>query len=155
MGLGWKHLRQMAALVAVALALGLAANAVRREPLPLLRPLPKPAAAPSFGEVDADFVAQVRAAPGILLLDARAAEAFRQGHIPGALSLPLAEFSLVFAGLEGELRRARLLVAYCSDSHCGDSPELASRLWAKGLKNVLLYRGGWQDWTARGHDVEK
>ncbi len=33
------------------------------------------------------------AAPGALLLDARSAEAFRQGHIAGAVNLPLPDFT--------------------------------------------------------------
>jgi len=154
--LGKKNLWQMAVLAAAAVALGLGANLVSKAPLPLLRPLPAPAdGGPAFGEVDADFVAQVRTAPGTLLLDARAAAAYRAGHIPGALSLPLGEFSRAFTKMEPELRRAGLLVAYCSDPTCNDSPELARRLWGKGLKNILLYRGGMEDWNGRGHGVEK
>lgn len=149
---------RMLALAAAALALGLGANFLSRDKLPLLRPLaPEPAAAlpAAVGEVDADFVATVLAAPGTLLLDARAGAAFAAGHIPGALSLPLQEFSRVFPGLEPRLRRAGLLVVYCSDRTCGDSPELARRLWEKGLKNLLLFKGGMEEWTEKGHDVER
>ena len=155
---GRRDALRMLALAAAALALGLGANFLAREKLPLLRPLaPEPAAElpPAIGEVDADFVATVLAAPGTLLLDARAGEAFRAGHIPGALSLPLAEFSRSFPALEPRLRRAGLLVAYCSDRTCGDSPELARRLWAQGLKNLLLFKGGMEEWTEKGHDVER
>ncbi len=156
--LGRKDGLRMLALAVAALALGLGANFLAREKLPLLRPLaPEPAAAlpAAIGEVDADFVATVLAAPGTLLLDARAGEAFRAGHIPGALSLPLLEFSRAFAALEPRLRRAGLLVAYCSDRTCGDSPELARRLWAQGLKNLLLFKGGMEEWTEKGHEVER
>lgn len=158
MGLNRKDGLRMLALAAAALALGLGANFLAREKLPLLRPLaPEPAAElpPAIGEVDADFVATVLAAPGTLLLDARAGEAFRAGHIPGALSLPLGEFSRAFAALEPRLRQAGLLVAYCSDRACGDSPELARRLWAQGLKNLLLFKGGMEEWTEKGHEVER
>lgn len=153
-----RQLRRMLALIAAALALGLGSNFLAHEPLPLLRPLPQPPAAgasPLIGEVDADFVAQVRNAPGTLLLDARAAAAFRSGHVPGALSLPLGEFSRAFPALEARLRRAGLVVAYCSDRRCNDSAELARRLWSQGLKNLLLFKGGMEEWSGRGNEIEK
>jgi rhodanese-related sulfurtransferase len=154
--LGKRHGWQMLAMVAVGLLLGLGANFLSKGPLPLLRPLPKPSsAAPDFNEVDADFVRQAHDAPGTLLLDARAAAAYVLGHVPGALSLPLGEFTELFPALEPRLRQARLLVVYCSDRNCSDSPELAGLLWASGLKNLLLYRGGMEDWSTKGHAIER
>ncbi len=151
-----RHLLQMLIQVVLAAALGLGANFLDRQPLPLLRALPKAGAdMPAIGEVDADFVALMRAASGTLLVDARSADAYRLGRIPGALSLPLAEFASAYAALEPRLRRAELLILYCSDPACGDSTELARRLWAKGLNKLLLFKGGMVEWAARGLDVEK
>jgi rhodanese-related sulfurtransferase len=156
MGLRAKNVRQMLAMAAASIVLGLGANLISREPLPLWGP-PAPAAAMEVpaGEVDADFVLLAGNAPGTLLLDARAGAAYRAGHIPGALSLPLADFAATFAALAPRLRAARLLVLYCSDRHCGDSSALARRLWDKGLKNLLLYKGGMEDWSGRGHGAER
>ncbi len=151
-----RHVLQMAALAAAAAALGLGVNFLRREPLPLLRPLPRVEAdMPAIGEVDAEFVEQIRLAPGILLVDARSSAAYRLGRLPGALSLPLADFADAYAILEPRLRQAELLILYCSDATCSDSPELARRLWGKGLKNLLLFHGGMKEWLGRGHAVEK
>lgn len=156
MRLGKKNLWQMLAMATAAAALGLGGNFFAGAPLPLFRPLaPAAATAVPVGEVDADFVLQAGGAPGTLLLDARARAAYGAGHIPGALSLPLGEFALAFPALEPRLRAAGLLVVYCSDRTCGDSPELARRLWEKGLKNLLLYRGGIEDWSGRGHAVAR
>jgi len=146
----------MLVLIAAAAAAGLAANYFASEPLPLLRPPPKPASSmPTVGEVDAEFVEQVLGAPGTLLVDARAAAAYRLGHVPGAISLPLGEFAAAFSRLEPELRQAGLLILYCSDPTCSDSPELARRLWDEGLRNFLLFKGGMEEWIGRGHAVEK
>ncbi len=151
-----RHLAQMLVLIAVAAAVGLAVNFFSAEPLPLLRPLPAPVSAmPTVGEVDADFVDQVRGASATLLVDARAAAAYRLGHVPGALSLPLGEFAEGFSRWEAELRQADLLILYCSDPTCSDSPELARRLWDKGLRKILLFKGGMEEWIGRGHAVEK
>jgi rhodanese-related sulfurtransferase len=153
---GKKNLWQRLAMAMAGAALGLGSNFFAREPLPLFQPLaPAAATVVPVGEVDADFVLQAGAAPGTLLIDARAGAAFSAGHIPGALSLPLGEFAAAFSRLEPELRAASLLVVYCSDRTCGDSPELARRLWDQGLKNILLFKGGMEDWSGRGHAVEK
>lgn len=155
---GWIHLRRMALLVVAALGMGLGANFLSRDPLPLFRPLAAPAAqaaVASFSEVDAEFVRQTTAAAGILLLDARSAAAYGLGRIPGALSLPLGDFAAAFPALEPRLRQAGMLVVYCSGRTCNDSRDLAGRLWSLGLKNLLLYKGGMEDWEAKGHAVER
>lgn len=155
---GWMRIaRPMLGMVGAGLLLGLAANFFAVRPLPLLRPLPATAARPlppAVGEVDADFVAQMLGAPGTLLVDARAAAAYSAGHIPGALSLPLGDFERLFSEQEPRLRRAGLLVVYCSGPTCDDSRDLAARLWHRGLKNLLLFKGGMEEWQGRGHAVE-
>ena len=154
---GKRNLWQMAAMAAASLALGLAVNFFSAAPLPLLRPLERSrgAAPVVFAEIDADFVKQMDGAADTMLLDARAAAAYRAGHIPGALSLPLGEFAAVFPELAPRLRRAKLLFVYCSGPSCNDSRDLAVRLWKEDLRSVLLYRGGMEDWTGRGHAVER
>jgi len=150
---GWKSVRPMLGMVVAGLLLGLAANFFAAKPLPLFRAMAKagPATpAVHFSEVDADFVMGSGAGSGTLLLDARAAAAYRQGHIPGAVSLPLGEFAQAFPPLAKRLREARMLVAYCSGPNCNDSRDLALRLWERGLKNLLLYKGGMEDWNEKG-----
>jgi rhodanese-related sulfurtransferase len=156
--LDWKNVWPMLGMVAAGLLLGLAANFFAAGPLPLFRALPEagPAApAVHFSEVDADFVLGIGAGSGTLLLDARAAAAYRLGHIPGAVSLPLAEFAKVFPRLAERLREARMLVAYCSGPDCNDSRDLALSLWERGLKNLLLYKGGMEDWNEKGHVLDR
>ena len=33
-----------------------------------------------------------------------------------------------------------------SDRDCNDSYKLAKKLQSKGLVNILVYKGGWQEW---------
>ena len=155
--LSGKTLWPMLGMAAVGLLLGLAANFFAARPLPLFR---APAAVPAgaeirFTEVDADFVRSIGPASRTLLLDARAAAAYRLGHIPGAVSLPLGEFASSFPPLAARLRQAGMLVAYCSGPSCNDSRDLALELWGRGLKNIVLYKGGMEDWNERGHDLER
>ena len=153
-----RNLLQMLALAAASVLFGLGRNFFLPEPLPLFQPLPAagtPATVVPITEVDADFVLQASAGSGTLLLDARPDAAYRLGHIPGALSLPLGRFAASFAAMLPRLRAARLLVVYCSGSTCNDSHDLALKLYEKGMKNLLLYKGGMEDWSGKNHAVEK
>ncbi|MBN2345913.1 MAG: rhodanese-like domain-containing protein [Candidatus Aminicenantes bacterium] len=153
-----KRAWQMAALVAASLVLGLGANFLAEDPLPLLRRPPAEAPAPvdpSFGLADAEFVRQFRADPAVVLLDARTNHDFARGHIPGALHLPISRFAEAFPSLEKRLRAARMVVVYCSDPHCSDSHDLALRLRQEGLAFIFLYRGGMEDWLEKGHALER
>lgn len=48
-----------------------------------------------------------RAVPGAALLDVRTPEEYRDGHVPGAVNLPLDRLA------EGELPQGRPIFAYC------------------------------------------
>ena len=109
----------------------------------------------------------VRKLTGVPIIDARAGERYRgekepidpkAGHIPGALSAPLAE-NLGPDGRfksPGELRKrfADLgigdetgAVAYCGSGVNATHDLLAMEL--AGIKNGRLYAGSWSDWSSR------
>jgi len=140
------------------LVFGLGRNCFLETPLPLFKRFEKTAAADSqiqFGEVDADFVNQLGSAPGTILIDARLPELFVRGHIPGAVSLPLSRFDESVAARLGQLRAAKLRIVYCSGPTCHDAHELALRLREQGFKDLLLYRGGIEDWLETGHALAR
>ncbi len=158
MNIGKKNIWQMAAIISASAFFGLGSNFIAEKPLPLFKSLPKPSPvvrAVSFSEVDADFVGQLGGDPGTLLVDARFPELFAQGHIPGAVSLPLSRFDEAFAEHGSSLRSARLLVLYCSGKDCTDSHELAMRLNEKGFRDLLLYSGGIEDWLEKGNALAR
>ena len=153
-----KNIWQMLAIIIASVVCGLASNFIAEKPLPLFKALTKPdqvAGAISFGEADADFVRQLSVDPNTVLIDARLPELFNQGHIPGAVNLPLSRFDDFITERMEQLRAARLLVVYCSDWSCNDSYGLALRLLAMGFKDLLLYRGGMEDWQLRGNAIAR
>ncbi|MBY0231852.1 MAG: hypothetical protein K2W96_21430 [Gemmataceae bacterium] len=88
-----------------------------------------------------------------VFLDARSPEAFKRGHIPGAVNLP------IFAGL-AERRRiletikpGQRVVVYCQSEHCRWGESVAADLAARGGAEVVLYPGGWNEWSA--HEPEQ
>ena len=86
----------------------------------------------------------------VTLLDVRPAEEYQAGHIPGALSVPLAELKKRLA----EIPREGVIVAYCRGPYCVLAMEAVGLLAGKGFQSVRL-EDGVQDWRARGYPLAK
>lgn len=88
---------------------------------------------------DADFV----------LLDVRSRENFREGHVPGSISLPHAEIS------EAEMNKYlsdTVFVVYCAGPHCNGAYRAAIRLAHLG-RPVKMMIGGVTGWLAEGFSL--
>jgi rhodanese-related sulfurtransferase len=94
------------------------------------------------------LVARIRRGE-VTLLDVRPEEEYHAGHIPGALSLPLAELEHRLSALP----RRREVVAYCRGPYCVMAIEAVARLRARGYRASRL-EAGVPDWRARGYPVE-
>jgi len=84
----------------------------------------------------------------VTVVDVRPSEEFGAGHIPGALSVPLADLEQRLA----DLPRDREVVAYCRGPYCVLAVEAVRLLRAHGFRAVRL-ADGIPDWRARGLDV--
>ena len=84
----------------------------------------------------------------VIALDVRPAEEYQAGHIPGALSVPLAELERRLA----ELPKSRTMVAYCRGPYCVLAVEAVELLRRKGFKAVRL-EDSIHDWRRRGFRV--
>lgn len=80
-----------------------------------------------------------------VVIDVRPAEEYQAGHIPGAISLPLAEME----GRLAELPRRRQVVAYCRGPFCVLAPEAIALLRARGFKALRL-EDGFPEWRLEG-----
>lgn len=89
-----------------------------------------------------------------LLIDARSREAYAEGHLPGARSLPRDEEGSGVAVLLAEVPVNTLLIVYCSGYDCNDSFVLAEGLIAAGYRQVRLFEGGFPEWQDAGLPVE-
>jgi rhodanese-related sulfurtransferase len=85
----------------------------------------------------------------VTVLDVRPAEEYRAGHIPGALSIPVAELKTRLK----ELPKNREVVAYCRGPYCVMAVEAVELLRKKGFKAHRMEQG-LVDWRARGWRVE-
>ena len=84
----------------------------------------------------------------ILLLDVRPGEEYAAGHLPDALSIPIAELKTRLA----ELPQEREIVAYCRGPYCVFADEAVSLLRAHGYHAQRLEQG-LPDWRALGLPV--
>ena len=146
-------------LGALALALlsgsvGLVRNRFSAEPLPLLAPYRVPVP-PGVTTVDLETARRFLDDGDVLFVDAREVERYREGHLPGALSLPAEELEDYAKGQSWEtvlftLRTTPRVVVYCDGPECHASERLAEALQKAGVPNVSLMPEGWPAWEAAG-----
>ncbi len=87
----------------------------------------------------------------LLLIDARRADAFALGHIPGARNLALTDIG---ERKDPELTRYSTIVVYGQNPGDPLAMAVAKRLIALGYSDVLLYELGFDAWRAAGLRVE-
>lgn len=85
----------------------------------------------------------------VTVLDVRPVEEYRAGHIPGALSIPVAELK----DRLDELPKDREVVAYCRGPYCMMALEAVELLRRRGVRAHRL-EPGVLDWRARGWRIE-
>lgn len=95
-----------------------------------------------------DLLEQLRA-DQVILLDVRPAEEYEAGHLPQALSIPIADLE---ARLQ-ELPSDRQIVAYCRGPYCVFADEAVTLLRAHGYPAHRLEEGV-PDWRQLGLPVE-
>jgi rhodanese-related sulfurtransferase len=180
-----KFIRQVFVIVGLSVVTGISYNYFSRNPLPLtgkydahmvdlvisskLNKKENPAVAspaetavPTFQEIDADTLQSLVEAGKVILLDARTADEFNQGHIPGAVNLPITRFNATYGFLTSIFAENKMIICYCEGHDCTDSSLLAFELHKKGYKDIFVYKGGMAEWeqftypveTGQGHNEE-
>ncbi|HEX5613833.1 MAG TPA: rhodanese-like domain-containing protein [Acidimicrobiia bacterium] len=98
----------------------------------------------------ADLHTDLAAGAAIVLVDARAPDAFAAGHLPGAINVPHATID---AATTADLPRDRLVVVYCAGPACNASTKGAAKLAALGFPVKELI-GGVEYWQRYGYPLE-
>jgi rhodanese-related sulfurtransferase/DNA-binding transcriptional ArsR family regulator len=84
----------------------------------------------------------------VVVLDVRPAHEYRQGHLPGALSIPVGELGERL----GELPDGATVVAYCRGGYCVFAHDAVRLLRARGIDAARLAEG-MLEWRAAGRPV--
>ena len=77
---------------------------------------------------------------GMMLLDVRSGKEYAEGHIPGAVHVPLADVG----DRVKKLKKDKELVVYCSSGN--QSIWAIKRLIGMGYKNLYNLKGGYRAW---------
>lgn len=87
----------------------------------------------------------------VTLIDVRPVEEFAQGHIPGAISVPLSE--LKAWATTHPRKRGKQVVAYCRGPYCVWASEAVELLSGQGI-SALRFGEGIGEWRAAGLPLE-
>ncbi len=88
----------------------------------------------------------------IMFVDARDPEEYEDGHIAGAVNLPLFhlnEYDSILTAMD----KSEPIVTYCEGSDCDMSIRLGNELFSKGFKKVFVFFGGWEEWKDANYPV--
>jgi rhodanese-related sulfurtransferase len=99
-------------------------------------------------------------ASGAVVVDARVASEYADGHIKGAVNIPYREKSkkaVDFDATVDEFKVSKLppdkaapIVIYCNGPDCWKSFKASTTAIKAGYTNVLWYREGFPDWKSKG-----
>jgi rhodanese-related sulfurtransferase len=89
------------------------------------------------------------------IIDAREPNDYREGHIPGAINLPYDEVVTDPERLEKFDPEGKPIIVYCGGGTCELSMNLGFALVNAGKKRVLVFMGGWPEWSTSGYPIAK
>jgi len=119
------------------------------------KPVVSPAEIPGTTKVDAEGVLQlVHELPRLVVIDARIVSDRLQGYIEDSISLP--DISTSCDSLKKiAADQATPLLFYCNGPKCGRSAKSAQKAIACGYTRLYWFRGGFDEWHAKGYPVVK
>jgi rhodanese-related sulfurtransferase len=82
-----------------------------------------------------------------VIIDARTASAYAQGHIPNAVNVPIDGGLFSHRAILNRSGTAAPVYVYCQGPQCLWAREVAFRLLADGFSDVRVFPGGWQAWS--------
>lgn len=119
------------------------------------RSAPAAEPAPAVELLDLAAMKKVLAEGSAIIVDARSKQSYEFGHIPGAVSLPAADFESAYEIRKDLLPLSVRIVVYCTSANCDESEQVLEGLRSKGHKRLLHYKNGWNEYELAGLPVEK
>lgn len=160
-----KTIREICIILCVATAVAFAVNTISPAGIPLLgqwdeskgvvRADPNDEMANLGLEIDrVDIAKKIYDSGNALFVDARTEEAYDEGHVKGAVSLPWAEFDSKAETFLNQYPPDQTTIIYCSGRTCQDSHHLAEMLMELGYDRISIMIDGFPGWLEKGYPVE-
>jgi len=99
------------------------------------------------GPIELDHL--LKAHENINVVDVRAEEDYRKGHIPGAINLPREKWDTL-----ERLSKDKTNILYCYSQVCHLAATAACDFAAKGYP-VMELEGGWDEWKEHNLEIDK
>jgi rhodanese-related sulfurtransferase len=153
---------QAIAIAAVSVVVGFAFNSFSRNKIdPFRAPANVPVAVDSAQAgaegiriVDLEEARRV-VESGVSVIDARRKDAYDEGHIPGAMLFDYYDMGTYRDRVLSLLSNEGEIMVYCSEATCDDSELLAKELYLLGFTKLLVFKGGFAEWSGAGLPVER
>ncbi len=151
-----KYILQSLIILTVGAVLGVVYNFLSPAGLPLFAAQDKSVAGFKMMTTDEIKLYLQEKGNDILIVDARSPEEYSLGHIPGAINIPDTAFEEHFNKHLNKIKKAQLIVVYCSGASCGSSEEVASQLIKKGISpsKVAVDQDGLPGWIRSKNPIE-
>ena len=111
--------------------------------------------ADGFEIKDANTAKEIYDTGKAVFVDARSYEAFIDGHIKDAISIPTRQFINFIDHFKTKYPVTTPIITYCSGRECNDSHELAQYIIGEGYANVKVFIDGYPEWEKKGYPVEQ
>lgn len=146
------RLTESAILLLIATVLGLAINAVRRDPLPYDLPAATLSTRSGARVVFLSEARRLFEEGNYVFVDTRDEASFLREHIEGALSLPARDFAALYPELTVWTAGQPLLL-YAASGNLLTADDVAQQMHAAGMRDVRMLAEGLGEWKARGYPI--
>lgn len=89
-----------------------------------------------------------------VFVDARSVGEYNQSHIQGAVSIPAGTPPEKIKEMKAVLNN-KVLVSYCHGTGCHLADKTANSLFDAGYRKIVIFFGGWPEWTQAAMPVEE
>ena len=101
-----------------------------------------------------DLIELVDEYENLVIIDSRKPSDHEKGFIEGSVGLPDTKTSPESLA-EHISTKTTAVIFYCNGVKCGRSVKATKKAIANGYSNLYWFRGGWEEWTAKGYPVAR
>ena len=145
------NLRDVVVILAAGICLGVVFNTFHKNRIPLITPSKAEIYARKNIPTLTVDEARARYDRGVLFVDARDPQDFEEGHVKGALNLPVRHLDLYYPRVKEQIPKDVEIVLYCASPECNASLYLAEELVKLKHKHIQVMLEGWDGWEEHGH----
>ena len=98
----------------------------------------------------AEFIGLVEKIPDLIVIDSRIPGDRKQGYVEGSVSLPDVDTTCDSLTKVSTNKSAPILF-YCNGVKCGRSAKAVGIALQCGYNNIYWFRGGFEEWLAKGY----